>query len=217
MTGGSTEVTDFEKAEKLREKADVSFAEAKEALEKSGGDLLDAMIYLENHGKSTLPAGGGYFSNATGSALVVREDDPRNDYRERPRSGEGESFADLLTRFGCFCKKMLMKGVVNFLDASKDDRPMFSCPILAVIVLLLFFFWVIGPLFVISLFFGYRYRFRGPDLGRDSVNSVMDNASHIADDVKKSFAERANGRNDAGGAYRDDGSVNADDEEERYL
>ena len=54
-------MTELEKVEKLREKANVSFAEAKEALDNTGGDILDALIYLEKQGKSTIPAGGGFF------------------------------------------------------------------------------------------------------------------------------------------------------------
>ena len=42
----------FEKVEKLRERADVSYEEAKEALENSNWDILDAMIYLEQNGKT---------------------------------------------------------------------------------------------------------------------------------------------------------------------
>lgn len=184
-------MTDFEKAEKLREKADVSFAEAKEALDKNGGDILDAMIYLENNGKSTIPAGGGYFSGAGAHALS-----PQNAYggesnRETKRSG-GESFSDMMKRFGRFCMKLLTMGVSNFLDAAKGGDLVFSCPVIAVVFLLLFFFWVTVPLFIISLFFGFRYRFRGPDLDRDSVNSVMGSATDVVDDVKKSFKERKN-------------------------
>lgn len=37
----------FEKVEKLREKANVSYEEAKQALENCNWDILDAMIYLE--------------------------------------------------------------------------------------------------------------------------------------------------------------------------
>ena len=37
----------FEKVEKLRERANVSYEEAKNALERSNGDMLDAMILLE--------------------------------------------------------------------------------------------------------------------------------------------------------------------------
>ncbi len=42
----------FEKVEKLREKANVTFEEAKAALEEANGDLLDAMILLERQGKA---------------------------------------------------------------------------------------------------------------------------------------------------------------------
>ena len=41
----------FEKVEKLREKANVTYEEAKTALENSNWDMLDAMIYLEKNGK----------------------------------------------------------------------------------------------------------------------------------------------------------------------
>ena len=42
----------MEKVDKLRERANVSYEEAKEALEKSNGDILDAMILLEREGKT---------------------------------------------------------------------------------------------------------------------------------------------------------------------
>ena len=43
-------MNEFEKAEKLRERANVSFEEARDALKACGGDLLDAMVYLERLG-----------------------------------------------------------------------------------------------------------------------------------------------------------------------
>ena len=42
----------IEKVERLREKADVTYEEAKAALEQSDGDLLDAMVLLERQGSS---------------------------------------------------------------------------------------------------------------------------------------------------------------------
>ena len=51
----------LEQVEKLREKANVSYALAKQALEYSGGNLLDALIYLEE--KGAIPREeGAYFS-----------------------------------------------------------------------------------------------------------------------------------------------------------
>ena len=188
---GCDNMTDLEKVEKLREKANVSFAEAKEALDNSGGDILDALIYLENNGKAVAPTGGSYFTGADLPTHAVIAEAGNNNARSN-NGGSGESFTDLMKRFGAFCLKVFNKGLSNYLDATKGDQHLFSCPVLIVILLVLIFPWVAIPLFIISLFFGFRYRFSGADLGRDSVNSVMDGASNVVDDVKRSFADNVN-------------------------
>jgi len=181
-------MTELEKVERLREKANVTFAEAKEALDNSGGDILDALIYLEGRGKSTVPAGGGFFSGADSSASAQGAY-ASTESKESGKGGSGEEFADLMRKFGAFCLKMFNKGLSNFLEAAKGDQHLFSCPILIVILLVIFFFWITVPLFVISLFCGFRYRFSGSDLGRASVNSVMDKTIHVVEDVKRTFTE----------------------------
>lgn len=185
-------MTELEKAEKLREKADVSFAEAKEALDNADGDILEALIWLENNGKAVIPAGGGYF---TGAGMPYDEEQYSEPCGRRTHEYKGERFSSVMKRFGRFCLRMLDKGNTNFLDAtSRGGEHMFSCPVTVLVILLIFFFWVTVPLFVISLFLGFRYQFRGDDLGRESVNRVMDGAVNVVEDVKKSFRE---GRNDA--------------------
>jgi len=192
-------MTDFEKAEKLREKANVSFAEAKEALEKSGGDMLDAMIYLENQGKSTIPAGGGYYSGA-GQTAPAQPNAYGGESRYNTGSHSGDSFKEMMRRFGKFCLRVLDMGVTNFLDATRNGDLVFSCPVIAVVILVLFFFWVTVPLFIITLFCGFRYSFRGPELERDAVNDVMGSATDVVDNVKRSFAEHRNAKH-AGANY----------------
>ena len=181
-------MTELEKVEKLREKTDVSFAEAKDALDKSGGDILDALILLESQGKATIPAGGGFFSGAdvpsgNSSAFSASSRTSNNTV------DSGETFTDLMKRFGAFCLKMFNKGLSNYLEATKGDQHLFSCPVLVLVLLLIFFFWVTVPLFILSLFFGFNYRFSGADLGKDAVNSVMDSAADVVADVKKTFVE----------------------------
>ena len=183
-------MTELEKVEKLREKADVSFTEAKEALEHAGGDILEALIWLENQGKAVVPAGGGFFSGSGTQSGEYR-------YQERAKGSEyanrGESFSSLMKKFGRFCLKMINKGNTNFLDAtSKGGEHMFSCPVTVLVLLLLCFFWITVPLFIISLFLGFRYHFRGEEFGKDSVNRVMDNAVNVVEDVKKTFTEGRN-------------------------
>ena len=41
----------LEKVEKIREKTGVTYEEAKAALDAAGGDVLDALVYLESKGK----------------------------------------------------------------------------------------------------------------------------------------------------------------------
>jgi len=179
-------MTELEKVEKLREKANVTFAEAKAALDNSGGDILDALIYLENQGKVTAPAGGGYFSGANLPPQTENVSYVNYNSNAGDSDSTGEEFSELLKRFGAFCLKLFNKSVSNHLIATKGGQHLFSCPVL-VVILLAVFFWVTIPLFVISLFCGFRYRFTGDDLGRDSVNSVMDSATNVVDDVKRSF------------------------------
>ena len=45
----------LEKVEKIREKTGVTYEEAKAALDAAGGDVLDALVYLESQGKIKEP------------------------------------------------------------------------------------------------------------------------------------------------------------------
>ena len=49
----------FEMTEKLRERAQVSYEEAKEALELNEWDMLEAIVYLEREGKTRRAEGTG--------------------------------------------------------------------------------------------------------------------------------------------------------------
>jgi len=48
-------MVELDKAVRLRERAGVSYEEAREALDSSGGDMLDALIWLEKNGKVPPP------------------------------------------------------------------------------------------------------------------------------------------------------------------
>jgi len=191
-------MTEIEKVEKLCEKANVSFAEAKDALDMSGGDVLDALIYLEKQGKTSAPEGGGFYTGAEASSKKEKNSQ-RYDYGRNERNGSGESFSDLMRRFGRFCMKLIDKSLNNYLVATKGDDQLFSVPILLLVLLLCISFWIIPFVFVITLFCGFRYHFTGEDLGKDSVNSVMDSATDVVEDVKKAFTDGSGGSNSSGG------------------
>jgi hypothetical protein len=177
-------MTTLEQAEKLRERANVTFEEAKDALERCGGDMLDAVIYLEKQGKTMPPETGGGCCGG------------RGDGRDRHEKGEGErgtregSGAAFFRKLGRLLLKLFDIGNRNYIDAIKNETTLFSCPVIVLAVLLIFFFWVITPLFVVSLFFGFKYRFRGEELGVEKVNEVMDKVSETAEGIKSQFEEK---------------------------
>jgi len=184
-------MTEIEKVEKLCEKTNVSFAEAKNALDNCKGDVLDALIYLEKQGKTATPEGGGFYSGAKSSSKKENNSKSYDNYTNSD-NGSSESFSDLMVRFGRFCTKLFHKSLNNYLEASRNGVHLFSIPILIVVLLLCISFWITPIVFVVTLFCGFRYRFTGEDLGKESVNSVMDSATEVVEDVKKSFTDSGN-------------------------
>lgn len=172
----------LEQVEKLREKANVSYDEAKAALDATNGDLLDALIYLERQGKVNSPAGGGFYTSETDSAQVKVE--PYTPSANEPP--KGETFSDLMKRFWKFCKKIVHKGNTNNFVVMSGSDVKLRVPITVFVLLILFAFWVTVPLMIIGLFFSLRYRFTGPDVKTDAVNDAMDAAASAADSIKKS-------------------------------
>ena len=113
-----------EMVERLREKAPVSYAQAKEALEYSEGNLLDALIYLEEKGAIPQAEGTRWSgreekeSQPTAAELVVQET-PEPGKKKKHRSplgvvvvwpkGEkrrGRSLRELLSRGGPVGRKL---------------------------------------------------------------------------------------------------------------
>lgn len=170
----------IEQVEKLREKANVSYDEAKAALDASNGDILDAMIYLEKQGKVKEPDGGGQFSSKHIEAA------PQNSSQQQQATDNGQTFTDLLKRFGRFLAMLIRKGNANSFEIVSNDEIKAVIPVTALVLLLIFAFWVTIPLLIIGLFFNFRYRFKGPDLGTNPVNSAMDSAAKTAQDIKES-------------------------------
>jgi len=175
----------LEQVEKLRERADVSFEEAKAALEQANGDLLDALILLERQGKTSPPPSGGYYS---GEQTAQPEPEPD--------AGAGGThhrvtFGDVMSSLGTGLAKLFNAGSANYIDAYRNDKVMLSCPVLVFVILLIAAFWVTIPLIIIGIPFGWRYRLRGPDLGKDSINDAIKNAEDVVTGFKNDVVESA--------------------------
>lgn len=178
----------MEQVEKLREKANVTYDEAKNALETANGDMLDALIYLERQGKTIPPKNGGYYQS---ESMENKNADESTDKQQSASETEqtGQSFTQLLRKFLRWCGALVRRGNVNAFEVWKQDSIIISLPVTALALLLVFAFWITLPLLILGLFFGFRYMFKGPDFGKDEVNNFMSSAADTADSIKKEVAE----------------------------
>lgn len=174
----------LEKVEKLKEKANISYEEAREILEKCDWDLLEAVIELENMGKIKTDFTSEYSTKGSDSS-----DNPKNpqevaesyqNYQQHKNENEKGFFSTLWDAV----KFVAKKGCENKFVIKRHKETVFDIPVLLLVLLLIPFFWLIIILAAAGLFFGFSYSFSGPDLGKEKVNSVMDKATQMAEDLK---------------------------------
>ena len=193
----------LEMVEKLRERANVTFDEAKEALELNNNDVLDALIYLEKQGKVEPPNGGGFYTNQAEYDKWYRNygSDTRNSHydrrKRRPARGrrkrmeqdvyEEGRFGTVAKKFASFLGKALHVGNRTMIEIFKSDTRIMSVPLTVVVLLCIFLFpyTLIG--IVVSLFFGIRYRVGGAVLDNNPVNSAIDAVANAAEKLKESI------------------------------
>ena len=159
-------MTNYEMTEKLSEKMGVSMEEAKAALEACDWDMLDAALMLEKeHGAQ---------KEAYSTKQAQRE---ATDDRKEGRSVMKKIFEVLRRVVAC--------GNRNRFEVRRkgSEETVLDMPVTAMVLLLIFAFWVCVPLLVIGLFAGFHYAFRGAELGRQSINNAMDKAAQAADRV----------------------------------
>lgn len=183
----------LEQVERLREKADVTYEQAKAVLEQSGGDLLDALILLERQGKIRPGQDrGAFFTTQPGvhtaepehgtaepGGVLVRTGPAAEAEDEKSRSGFRARLWELLEG----AADLLRHSTVNQFEVWRGGEMMTSLPVLVLILLLLVAFWVSLPLLVVGLMFGCRYRFSGPDLDHSRVGEVVNGVSDAARDA----------------------------------
>ena len=207
----------LEQVELLRSKADVTYEEARQALEATGGDLLDAVVLLEIQGKvrppkaaaaataknnGTAPTGNASASRADTSH--DRRDSDRCESDQKADTGETKKahchtqsqnstdFGALLRKFGRWVKGVVQTGNRNNIIVSKGSQTVLTLPITALVILMVFFFWAIFALVVIGMFTGFRLVFSGPDIRGDTANTIMNSAADAAENLKRDVGSAIN-------------------------
>lgn len=167
-------MTNFEMVELLRQKANISYEEAKTALELANWDLLDAMLVLEREGK--VSGNGGSYS--------TKDEEVKDDECKQKKHNGGEGLRGTLRWLGNALAKLIRIGNENFLVVCHKGKELFALPMTVCAVLLMCSVGTVLFALAVGLFCGLRYSFRGPNLGRESINSAMDRAAEAAETVK---------------------------------
>ena len=168
---------EVEKIEKIREYANVSNEEAKDALKICGGDVLDAMVYLERlgHARRT-PSGAEDRAYYQSTAAVICSEPVYQTAAYIPSGSKGPS---LIKKFGRLIGRAVKKSMQNYLVVSYDGVVKFRMSVFVFLLLLMFFsFSLLIPMFV-SLSFGVKYSFTGKD-DLSGVNRIVGDAGDRA-------------------------------------
>ena len=203
----------LEMVERLREKAPVSYGQAKRALEYSGGNLLDALIYLEEQGAIPRQE-GAYFTTWRETPPSPPPAPPASEAEEETGSGKKKK-KKRPDRKGkaagrsTFLQTLRRWLIDNELEIWRRDKPITALPVLILVLLVIFAYYVVIPLLILGLFLGFRYRFSGPDLERDELNDVMGNVADTAADLGRQVMDelRAQSRHMADKAKEADREV----------
>lgn len=189
----------MEQVEKLRERSGASYEACRDALERSGGDLLDAVIYLERTNQSQTVKGGVFTTKPNGKAAeaakLVMGEVPPGGGKKAGKSKKDSDWREGVREIWEVGANLLKHSTANQFEVWRKGRLMTSIPILILVLLIIVAFWISVPLLIVGLFIGCRYQFVGPDLGKEAINDVMDNVSATVDDmvgqVKRGFGDGA--------------------------
>ena len=173
---------ELEKVEKLRERANVTYDEAKDALRACNGDLLDAMVYLEKLGKVKAPEQASYSTKYTEAPKYKNVSKEVKFLDDRAM----ESFGEKVKRFG---KKIWKIGNDNHVIITKKGEQFLDLPLWVAVIIFCAAWHILLILMLVSMFFGFEYRFEGKN-DLSAANEVMEKVAEATQHVSRTFAEK---------------------------
>ena len=212
----------LESVDRLRTRTGVTYDEAREALDSSDGDMLDALIWLENNGKIEPPRVASYSTDKQYDAGDWRSEQPenrdrfydrnsgrdgRNTQTSRSRSAKNDAKhsyyydeSDSRARASSYAKsaagfigRAFQIGNSTMFEISRYGRDVTKIPLTVVIIVFFLFFQVPLILLPIGLFFGFRYKLTGNLFDEGPVNSIMNTAARVVEGIKDAFNNNKHG------------------------
>lgn len=153
----------LEKIDMLMERANISYKEAKEALEKYDGDMVEALIYLESNEKT---------SKAKSERTQRRESREKRHERRANKSEFCES-----------CKKTLKKMHKTSFIIYKKGHRLLDIPLTIAVLIILFTLPASLFLLILPYLFGYQIMILNPD------GSSADFSSQFSPEKTKKHSE----------------------------
>ena len=86
--------------------------------------------------------------------------------------------------------------VDNELEIWRKGQPITALPVLILLLLLCCVPQVTIPILILGLFLGFRYRFSGPDLERDDLNSMIGSVADTAADLGRQVMDELRTQHD---------------------
>ena len=177
----------LEKVELVREKTGVSYQEAKEALEATNYDVLDAIIWLEDTGRADTKTASYQTSGAgtpqAASPEMVQAQEEYQQQSKRTKVGE------VWTSFCAQVRDIVREGLRMTFIAERHGERVVALPLLVLVIGLLAWgasLWLL----IVGLFLGFRYRIEGAGPVTFDVNDAMNRAADAAESIRDDFSHK---------------------------
>lgn len=145
----------IESIDELRKRANVSYEEAKGALEKTNGNLLEALILLEKEGKSE-----------------------KESYK---KTGKGWREYGVVK----FIKRAIKKGNSYRVIVHKNEKVVIDVTLTATTIVTVVFPYAVGIAFLVTLFTGHKLKIKSEKDDVEKVNKALENLSDFTESTKK--------------------------------
>lgn len=133
----------LEMVEELRKRVNVSYEEAKAALEENNWDLLEAIMALEKAGRMT---------GAAAAEEQTAEKEEKQEKASEEAAPKKKGFKEKIRSFIHYCSD-------NEIQINRKGKNILQVPLIILLLVLLFAWEAILPVMVIALFFGVNYNF----------------------------------------------------------
>ncbi len=141
----------IEMVERLHEKANISYTDAKDALERSGWDMLEALVLLEREGKI----------DPLTASTTSSDDNPAYEKVTATASKKDSNFHDAMNKAGEKLKRLFTDSITTYFVVKRQGKEILRVQVLIALILCLCIWEPILIALVVGLICDCRYSLDG--------------------------------------------------------